>query len=155
MTAVKVSMETALKTTPNTAPLIDDKHAFELLTLEVFLPGLSWGLIEKKREALRDAFCDFDPELIAEFDEEDVEYLLSNPKLIRNRRKIEAVITNAKATVAMRKDQSLSELINWYLENDDFKDGLSLTAYLRPLGFVYIGPTTMDGMIAMITSSSQ
>lgn len=138
-----------------TTSLIDDTQAFELLTLEVFLPGLSWDLIQKKRDALKDAFCDFDPDLVAEFDEEDIEYLMNNPALIRNRRKIEAVVTNAKATVAMRDRESLSQLINWFLENDPFKDGLALTAYLRPLGFVYIGPKTMEGMIEMIISSSQ
>lgn len=138
-----------------TTSLIDDTQAFELLTLEVFLPGLSWDLIQKKRDALKDAFCDFDPDLLAEFDEEDIEYLMNNPALIRNRRKIEAVVTNAKATVAMRDRRSLSQLINWFLENDPFKDGLALTAYLRPLGFVYIGPKTMEGMIELIISSSQ
>jgi len=138
-----------------TTSLIDDTQAFELLTLEVFLPGLSWDLIQKKRDALKDAFCDFDPDLVAEFDEEDIEYLMNNPALIRNRRKIEAVVTNAKATVAMRDRRSLSQLINWFLENDPFKDGLALTAYLRPLGFVYIGPKTMEGMIELIISSSQ
>lgn len=138
-----------------TTTLIDDTQAFELLTLEVFLPGLSWDLIQKKRDALREAFCDFDPDLIAEFDEEDIEYLMNNPAIIRNRRKINAVVTNAKATVAMRDRESLSQLINSFLEKDPFKDGLSLTAYLRPLGFVYIGPKTMEGMIEMITSSSQ
>lgn len=146
MTAVKEGMTTTL---------IDDTHAFELLTLEVFLPGLSWNLIEKKRDALREAFCDFDPDLVAEFDDEDIEHLMSNPDIIRNRRKIDAVVTNAQATIAMREHyhQSLSELINWFLETDNFRDGLSLTAYLRPLGFVYIGPKTMDGMIEMLTSS--
>ena len=112
--------------------LIDDTHAFELLTLEVFLPGLSWALIQKKRKALKDAFCDFDPDLIAEFDEDDIEYLLNDPRLIRNRRKVEAVVTNAKATVAMREKRSLSQLINWYIQHDNFGDGLGLTAYLRP-----------------------
>ena len=135
--------------------LIDDTHAFELLTLEVFLPGLSWALIQKKREALKNAFCDFDPDLIAEFDEDDIEYLLTDPRLIRNRRKVEAVVTNAKATVAMREKRSLSQLINWYIQHDHFGDGLGLTAYLRPYGFVYIGPTTMDGLIEMVTSSSR
>ena len=147
MTAVKVCMTTQL--------LIDEKYAFELLTLEVFLPGLSWELIQKKREALRDVFCDFDPELVADFDDEDIEYLMNNPDVIRNRRKIEAVVTNAKATVAMREERTLPELINHVLEKDHFKDGLSLTCYLRTYGFVYIGPKTMDGMLEMIISSSQ
>lgn len=138
-----------------TTTLIDDTQAFELLTLEVFLPGLSWSVIQKKRDALREAFCDFDPDLIAEFDEEDIEYLMNNPAVIRNRRKINAVITNAKATVAMRERESLSQLIDSFLRTDPFKDGLSLTAHLRPLGFVYIGPKTMEGMIEMIISSSQ
>lgn len=140
-----------------TITLIDDTQAFELPTLEVFLPGLSWNLIEKKRDALKEAFCDFDPDLVAEFDDEDIEYLMNNPDIIRNRRKIEATVTNAHATVAMRQHyhQTLSELINWFLEADTFKDGLSLTAYLRPLGFVYIGPKTMDGMIEMLISSSR
>lgn len=135
--------------------LIDEKYAFELLTLEVFLPGLSWELIQKKRDALKDAFCDFDPDLIADFDEDDIEYLMSDPRLIRNRRKIEAVITNAKAAVAMRKERTLPELIFHILEKDHFKDGLSLTCYLRTYGFVYIGPTTMQGLLDMATSSSQ
>lgn len=141
--------------TLKTVKLIDEKEAFELLSLEVFLPGLSWGLIEKKRDALREAFCDFDPDLVAEFDEEDIEYLMNHPGIIRNRRKIEAVVTNARAAVAMRERTTLAEAITSYIEEDAFGDGLGLTADLREWGFVYIGPKTMDGMIEMLTSSSQ
>lgn len=141
--------------TLKTVKLIDEKEAFELLSLEVFLPGLSWGLIEKKRDALREAFCDFDPDLVAEFDEEDLEYLMNHPGIIRNRRKIEAVVTNARAAVAMRERTTLAEAITSYIEEDAFGDGLGLTADLREWGFVYIGPKTMDGMIEMLTSSSQ
>lgn len=146
--AVRVGMTTLL--------LDDDTHAFELLALEVYLPGLSWELIEKKRGALKDAFAGFDPHRVATFEDEDVETLLKNPAIIRNRRKINAVITNARAAVAMReRGESLGELIASFADGFTPGDELQLTAELRTYGFVFIGPTTMKGMMEMVISSSQ
>ncbi|MDK6538352.1 DNA-3-methyladenine glycosylase I, partial [Escherichia coli] len=71
------------------------------LCLEAFQVGLSWRLILSKREALRKAFCGFVPETVASL---DIEPLLADATLIRNRRKLQAAVTNAKATLALREE---------------------------------------------------
>ena len=68
----------------------------ERLTLEAFQSGLSWRTILPKRPAFREVFCDFDPERVAEFTDADVERLMDEPRIVRNRRKIEAAVTNAQ-----------------------------------------------------------
>ena len=74
----------------------------ERLTLEAFQSGLSWSTILHKREAFREVFGGFDADAVAAFDEGDVERLMQEPRIVRNRRKIEATLTNARATVALR-----------------------------------------------------
>jgi DNA-3-methyladenine glycosylase I len=76
-------------------PLTDDAALFERLSLEIQQAGLSWLLVLKKREALREGFAGFDPRIVAGFGPGDVERLLADSRIIRNRRKIEAVIGNA------------------------------------------------------------
>lgn len=77
-------------------PKYNDKDLFELLALESLQAGLSWICILKKRQDLRCAFDNFDYELISLYDEDKINKLLENKKIIRNRRKIEAIIINAK-----------------------------------------------------------
>lgn len=77
-------------------PTHDDRELFELLILEGAQAGLSWLTILKKREAYREAFDNFDPAKVALYDEAKVEELMANAGIVRNRRKIEAAITNAK-----------------------------------------------------------
>ena len=84
----------------------------ERLTLEAFQSGLSWSTILNKREAFREVFAGFDAEIVAGYDEGDVARLMDEPRIVRNRRKIEAAVTNAKATVALRDSGGLVEFID-------------------------------------------
>ncbi len=78
-------------------PVYDDRILFEYLNLEGAQAGLSWFTILKKRENYRNAFDMFDPEVIVEYDQEKVESLLQNEGIVRNRLKVNAVVSNAKA----------------------------------------------------------
>jgi DNA-3-methyladenine glycosylase I len=84
-------------------PVYDDRKLFEFLLLEGAQAGLSWFTILKKRENFRSAFEQFDPERIANFDEKRIEELLRNEGIIRNRRKIESAVTNARAFLAIQE----------------------------------------------------
>ena len=77
-------------------PVDDDRVLFERLCLEIFQAGLSWLIVLKKRPALNAAFAGFDVDRVAAFGDEDVARLLADPGIIRNRRKIAAVIENAR-----------------------------------------------------------
>lgn len=83
-------------------PVHDEAGVFERLVLEGFQSGLAWRTVLAKRPAFRDAFDGFRPERVAAFGDEQVAALMSNAGIIRNRRKIEAAIANARATLAMR-----------------------------------------------------
>lgn len=83
---------------------IDQEHRlFERLTLEIFQAGLSWLIILKKRDGFRLAFENFNVDRIAAFDAEDIDRLMNDPSIIRNRRKIEATVANAKVVQELRK----------------------------------------------------
>ena len=84
-------------------PVTDERGLFEALSLEAFQVGLSWRTILARREAFRRAFEGFDPERVAFFNERDVARLLEDGDIIRNERKIRAVISNAKLTLQMRE----------------------------------------------------
>lgn len=82
----------------------DDKTMFEFLVLESAQAGLSWITILRKRESYREAFAGFDVEKVARFTDEDVERLMQNPGIIRNRLKIKATITNAQHYIEVQKE---------------------------------------------------
>src|SRR3954467_12451040 len=93
-------------------PVTDERGLFERMSLEAFQSGLSWLTILRKREAFRAAFANFDPDEVARFGDDDVERLLNDAGIVRNRAKIEATIANATATVALRDDgPTLPELV--------------------------------------------
>lgn len=77
-------------------PTYDDKILFEFIILEAFQAGLSWETILNKRESFREAFDNFEPEVIKDYNEEKIAELMNNKAIIRNRRKIDAAINNAK-----------------------------------------------------------
>lgn len=98
-------------------PLKDDRALFELLILEGAQAGLSWSTVLKKRESYRHAFDQFDPEKIARYSDAKVAELLADSGIIRNRLKVAATITNAKAYLALTKDgQSFSDFL-WQFVN--------------------------------------
>ncbi|NBI65974.1 DNA-3-methyladenine glycosylase I [Pseudoflavonifractor sp. 60] len=85
-------------------PEHDDRKLFEMLILEGFQAGLSWITILKKREAFRKAFDNFDPSVVAQYGSEKLAELMADPGIVRNRRKIEASVTNAAAFLEIQKE---------------------------------------------------
>lgn len=136
-------------------PVLDERGLFERMSLEGFQSGLSWLTILRKRQAFRSAFAGFDPELVAAFGPADVERLLGDAGIVRNRAKIEATIGNARAALALREaGTSLAELV-WSHRPDPgppparMEDVLSVTPAslalskeLKACGFGFVGPTT-------------
>ncbi len=85
-------------------PVHEDRKTFEFLVLEGAQAGLSWSTVLNKREGYRRAFADFDPEKVAKFDARKVNKLLSDPGIVRNRRKVESAVTNARAFLEVRDE---------------------------------------------------
>ena len=84
------------------SPVTSEQGVFERLILESFQSGLSWSTILKKREAFRTAFTSFIPEAVAAFTDQDRERLMQDAGIVRNKRKIDAAIANARAVIALR-----------------------------------------------------
>jgi DNA-3-methyladenine glycosylase I len=85
-------------------PVRDDRKHFEFLVLEAAQAGLSWAIVLKKREGYRRAFAGFDPEKVARFNARQIEKLVSNPEIVRNRMKIEATVRNARAFLKIQDE---------------------------------------------------
>ncbi len=98
-------------------PLHDDRKLFEFIVLDAFQAGLSWRTILNKRESFRKAFKDFDPSVIAAFDEGDYERLMADPGIIRNRAKIRATISNASAFLEVQKQFGTFDKYIWSFVN--------------------------------------
>jgi DNA-3-methyladenine glycosylase I len=94
-------------------PLHEDRRIFEFLLLEGMQAGLSWATILRKRENFRKAFHGFDPEVVSEYGPRDVERLLGDTGIIRNRLKITSAITNAKAFLAVQKEFGTFDRYMW------------------------------------------
>lgn len=94
-------------------PTHDDRELFELLVLEGAQAGLSWLTILKKREAYRAAFDNFDPATVARYDEAKIEELMANAAIVRNRRKIDAAITNAKLFLEVVEEYGSFDAFIW------------------------------------------
>jgi DNA-3-methyladenine glycosylase I len=136
-------------------PVSDEGGLYEKLCLECLQSGLSWALILRKRDGIRAAFADFDPDAVAAFGERELAALLEDPRVIRNRRKLEAIVQNARATVAIRDETPLPQLI-WshrprprkpprsYTEMVSLSDeSKQLAKELKRRGFAFVGPTTV------------
>jgi len=94
-------------------PLHDDRKLFEMLLLEGFQAGLSWITILRKRENFRKAFRDFDPEVIVRFKKRDLERLMQDAGIVRNRLKIEGSVLNARAFLAAREEFGSFDAFIW------------------------------------------
>jgi DNA-3-methyladenine glycosylase I len=134
-------------------PVRDDRGLYERITLEAFQSGLAWITVLRKRESFREAFSGFDPAVVAEYDEADVARLLGDPGIIRNRRKVEAAITNARAVLEL--SGGLTDLL-WSFAPDPpppaprtvadvpavTPESTAMAKALRAHGFRFVGPTT-------------
>jgi DNA-3-methyladenine glycosylase I len=136
-------------------PVTDERGLLERLSLELLQSGLSWALILRKRDGIREAFSGFDPDTVASFGARELAALLHDPRVIRNRRKLEAIVGNAQATVALRDEAPLEELV-WgfrpvpgpaprnYVDMVSLSDeSKALAKELKRRGFVFVGPTTV------------
>ena len=137
-------------------PVRDERGLYERLCLEGFQSGLSWLTILRKRENFRRAFAEFDPDLVARFDERDIERLLADAGIVRHRGKIEATIANARGVLTLRDEGTpLHDLVwsyapdvcatprttaDWHSQTDESK---ALSKRLKASGFRFVGPTTV------------
>lgn len=143
-------------------PVRGEQALYERISLEAFQSGLSWLTILRKRPAFRLAFADFDPDVVARFSDDDIERLMQNAGIVRNRRKIEAARTNAQATIALRDDGGLDELIWSHIPEStpaprvvadvpaQTPDSTALAKALRTKGFVFVGPTTVWALMEAV-----
>jgi DNA-3-methyladenine glycosylase I len=132
---------------------------FERLTLEAFQSGLSWSTILNKRDAFREVFAGFDADAVAAYDESDALRLMADPRIVRNRRKIDAALTNARATVALREDGGLEEFVLGFRPDrppafettaempTTSPESVALSKALKKRGFAFVGPTTMFALM--------
>jgi DNA-3-methyladenine glycosylase I len=137
-------------------PVTDERGLFERLCLEGFQSGLSWITILRKRDAFRAAFAGFEPDAVARFGTEDVERLMGDAGIVRNRAKIQAAVANARATVDLRDAGTPLHDVVWAHRPDampapaSFADippqraeAVVLAKALKKAGFRFVGPTTV------------
>lgn len=137
-------------------PLHDDRRLFEFLVLEGTQAGLSWLIILKKRENYRAALDGFDPRKIAEYDPNKIEELLKDAGIVRNRLKLEAAITNARAFLAVQREFGSFDTYIWqFVKGNPIRNGWKSVAEipartdksdamskdLKRRGFTFVGPT--------------
>jgi len=143
-------------------PVRDEAGLYERICLEGFQSGLSWATILRKRPRFREVFAGFDPDVVAGYTEADVERLLGDAGIIRHRGKIQAAITNARATVALRAEGGLVDFV-WSFQPADTPrpsdhsevptvsdESKALSKALRKKGFAFVGPTTMYALMEAV-----
>jgi DNA-3-methyladenine glycosylase I len=139
-------------------PSHDDRHLFEMLTLEGAQAGLSWSTILRKREGYRRAFAGFDPRAVARFTAKDVERLLADPGIVRNRLKVESTVNNSARVLEVQGELGSLDAYLW-----GFVDGRpivntwttssklpaetelskSISKDMKRRGFRFVGPTVI------------
>lgn len=122
-------------------PLHDDRRLFEMLVLEGAQAGLSWLTILRKRENYRRAFEGFEPEIVAQYTETDVQRLLGDPGIVRNRLKIESAIRNARGVLAIIDEQGSLDAFLW-----QFVDGAPRQNAWKSLADVPVNTAESDRM---------
>ncbi|MBP7835416.1 MAG: DNA-3-methyladenine glycosylase I [Rhodoluna sp.] len=146
-------------------PLTGDREIFERISLEGFQAGLSWITILKRREGFRKAFKDFDVKKVAKFSDSDVERLMQDERIIRNRSKILSTVKGASLVLEMQKNgESISELL-WQFappvhkrttaaKNFEWRaispESEAISKALKSRGFGFVGPTTMYALMQSI-----
>lgn len=137
-------------------PVVDDRRLFEKISLEGFQSGLSWLTILRKREAFREAFLAFDPVCVARLGSSDVERLMNDSQIVRNRKKIEATIANARCAVETAREFGSLAAYVWSFEPgrphrphgaecpipSTSPASAVLSKDLKARGWRFVGPTT-------------
>ncbi|KQY56379.1 MULTISPECIES: DNA-3-methyladenine glycosylase I [unclassified Nocardioides] len=143
-------------------PIREETALFERISLEAFQSGLSWATILRKRPNFRAAFDGFDAEKVAAYDDADRERLMADVGIVRNRRKVDATITNARATLALRDEGGLVDFV-WSFQPSETPEpttyadvptqspeSLALSKALKKKGFAHVGPTTMYALMEAV-----
>ena len=138
-------------------PSRDDRHLFEMLTLEGAQAGLSWSTILNKRDGYRRAFAEFDPAKVARFTAKRVERLVADPAIVRHRGKIESTVSNARAVLQVQAGEgSLSDFLWSFVDGEPVQNrwrqmddvpaetpvSKAMSKELKRRGFRFVGPTT-------------
>ncbi|WP_449278597.1 DNA-3-methyladenine glycosylase I [Leucobacter sp. GX24907] len=143
-------------------PVTDEDGLFERMTLEGFQAGLSWLTVLRKREAFRRAFAGFKVDQVAAFDESDVQRLMADSGIIRNRRKIHAAISNAAIVQQLREEGGLAAVLWSYMPDrspaptsdaqvpSTSPEAEALSRDLKRRGFSFVGPTILYAMMTAI-----
>lgn len=146
-------------------PQHDDRRLFEKISLEGAQAGLSWSTILRKREGYRAAFAGFDPARVARFTPKRVEKLLADPGIVRNRAKIESVISNAAAVLALQKAEGSLDAYLWaFVDGTPIQSSRRSTSELpastdlskaiskdlKRRGFRFVGPTTVYALMQSV-----
>ena len=143
-------------------PSHDERHLFELLTLEGAQAGLSWSTILNKREGYRRAFAGFDPDAVARFGPGDVERLLADPGIVRNRLKVESAIENARRVVEL--DGGFVELLWSFVGGEPLvgrwatvaevpaqtAESQAMSRELKRRSFRFVGPTVCYSLMQAV-----
>ena len=143
---------------------LDDNYLFEMLTLQLFQSGLNWRVILNKRDNFRKAFKNFDPAIVATFTEQDITDLVNDDSIIRNRRKIEAAVQNAKSILIVSAKYGsfakyLQDVIPVQIVHDPeiyedvpYSSDLSkkLSWQMKADGFVFVGPIVIYSYLQSI-----
>ena len=139
-------------------PSHDDRHLFEMLTLEGAQAGLSWSTILRKRDGYRRAFAGFDPAAVARFGPADVERLLADPGIVRNRLKVESTVNNAARVLEVQEELGSLDAYLWaFVDGEPIVNqwrslselpaetelSKTISKDLKRRGFRFVGPTAM------------
>jgi DNA-3-methyladenine glycosylase I len=146
-------------------PSHDERHLYEMLTLEGAQAGLSWSTILRKRDGYREAFAGFDPERVARFGARDTERLLADPGIVRNRLKVESTVANARAVLALRDaGETLDGLLwafvggaprvnRWHTLAElpaQTDESRAMSRELKRRGFRFVGPTVCYSLMQAV-----
>jgi DNA-3-methyladenine glycosylase I len=147
------------------APSHDERHLYEMLTLEGAQAGLSWATILRKRQGYREAFAGFDAERVARFGARDVERLLAEPAIVRNRLKVESTVANARALLALREAGETLDGLLWGFVGGQprrnrwrtlaelpaqTEESRSMSSELKRRGFRFVGPTVCYALMQAV-----
>ncbi|MGX0909663.1 DNA-3-methyladenine glycosylase I [Staphylococcus caprae] len=139
-------------------PLYDSKELFKLIALESQHAGLSWLTILKKKDAYEEAFYNFDPEKVAQMTSKDIDQLMEFPNIVHNRKKLEAIVSQAQGYLKIEQDyNSFSDFLWSYVNNKPIDMGYKkpsdritvderatkLSKDLKKYGFKFLGPVTV------------
>jgi DNA-3-methyladenine glycosylase I len=134
-------------------PSHDDRHLYEMIVLEGAQAGLSWSTILRKREGYRRAFAGFDAEAVARFGPADIDRLMADAGIVRNRLKVESAVANARAVLAVREEHGSLDAFLWGLvpgaplrrgSGDvpaETAESRNMSKALKRAGFRFVGPT--------------